>query len=178
MVGTNIEQECRIIGNVDGKDNIITGDCCPDDCASDSSCGCDGSIDGIEANPNHDQYFNTSCNGQPSGDVRIFDSILANHQLYGCGDAEGYSPDNCPIFHWLDINGDGEINPWDVLCVDSYYLLVHLQKLIHFALFQILPIAPVKESLLGKNVVFQSSNSYLQLTPYEKTPTYSITYCC
>ena len=111
----------RLMGDVDG-DGSITGTCCPENCSTDSTCGCDGSIEGIEANPNHDQYFNTSCNGQPSGDVRMFDSILLNHQQYGCGDAEGYSPDNCPIFHWLDIYGDGEINPWDVICLNSYYL--------------------------------------------------------
>jgi len=123
VISNKIDQECRVIGNVDGKDNIVTGLCCPDDCSTDISCGCDGSIDGVEPNPNFDETLSPSCNGQPIGDAAILPTILVDGSFGDCGSGnpvDPLSPENCDIFYWADINGDGLLSLIDVSILWGY----------------------------------------------------------
>ena len=90
----------------------LTGTCCPENCSTDSTCGCDGSIEGVETNPNYDSYIFPSCSGQPVGDVGMLGMNIANLTCQ--------TPANCPIFYWWDVNGDGELKAFDLTCLDAY----------------------------------------------------------
>ena len=95
----------RLMGDIDG-DGYITGDCCEQ-----ASC---------QNNPEHE--INPPCNG-PVGDAYGIYWIPGNLGGIGCGDwtpEQGNDPpsaDNCPVFYWIDIDGDDEITPFDAGCV-------------------------------------------------------------
>ena len=95
----------RLMGDVDG-DGYITGACCEQ-----ASC---------QNNPEYNS-INPPCDG-PVGDGYALLYIHGNQGGLGCGDwtpEQGNDPpsaDNCPVFYWIDINGDNEITPFDAGC--------------------------------------------------------------
>ena len=62
--------------------------------------------------PKYDSYIIPSCNGQPVGDVGMLSMNISNQTCQ--------NPENCPIFYWVDVNGDGELKAFDLTCLDAY----------------------------------------------------------
>ena len=87
----------RLMGDIDG-DGYITGDCCEQ-----ASC---------QNNPEY-PGISPPCDG-PIGDAYALFIVYGNQGGIGCGEwtpeqgDNGPSADNCPVFYWIDINGDNE----------------------------------------------------------------------
>ena len=104
------DAESRLMGDIDG-DGYITGFCCEQ-----ASC---------QNNPEYEIV--PPCDG-PAGDGAIIAVVSVEYSGIGCGEwtpEQGNDPpsaDNCPVFYWIDINGDGEIGGlWDTACPGGYY---------------------------------------------------------